>query len=366
MWNFFVIFFRILLNLIFDLWVADGIFCLTNRDKPGHRMNSHCSSTTKTLTQSTLYAPDNYRDYLDYGMAGQSASMKKTVSFNQWNGNGVTPVNGVGGDGDSPQSSTTGSVTNGTAGGHKSKPVGKKEKDVTSWCTRPVHLAIAFPAHTTVIHPPRPSAGSPSGGPRLAGKGTNGYMCSAPDTNGMDAVTSPLTSSVTSPLSGFNDQTMMLTNRPTSAPAVSDRMAGVAPITPPTNNGFLSPASPPVGHSLTDMLSSGIKGHRTASASFHDKVTTNDLYMETLASEYFPLTFGLSKPAELEVRQQPQIYNHPIWKHSCTVSSWRQPRRAKSPGRKRPGSAHSSSSSNSKSSIDKAYLMAVEAPAHGK
>ena len=321
------------------------MFSLADREKPGQRMNA----SSKQLTQSTPYTPDNYRDFVDYGMAGQGANMKKSVSFNQrngnGNGNGMMPVNGIEDSVESPQSSTTGSVSNGMPGGHKRK------KDAASWYTRPVHLDIAFPSHSAVILT-RPSAVSPPGGARL-GKATNGCAYSPPDTNGMDAVTSPLSGSLASPLTAFADHTMA--GRPTSAPAVSD------PVSPPTNNGFLSPT----GHSVAAMLS-GIKGHRTASTSDHDKVTTSDLYMDALASEYFPLTFGLSKSTDLEGRQQPQTYNHHTWKHSSMVSSWRQPRRTKSPGRRRPGSAHSSSSSNSKSSIDRAHLMAVEAPAHGK
>ena len=296
--------------------------------------------------------------------------MKKSVSFNQRNG-AAAPVNGA--EDTSPQSSTAGSISNGTTGGHKSKPVAKK--DAASWYTRPVHLDIAFPSHSSVVVP-RPSAASPSGGPRLASKATNGCAFSPLDANGMDAAMSPRSGpgnsslssgAANSPSTGFNGQTMSLVTRPTGAPMVSDRTAGATTTASqtitPTNNGFTSP----IGHSLTDMFSAGIKGHhRTASASFNDRLAVSDFYMEALASEYFPLTFGLPKPVELEVRQQPQIFNHQTSRHSSLASSWRQPRRTKSPGRRRPGSAHSSSSSNSKSSIDKAYLMAVEAPAHGR
>ena len=364
----FVILFRgtahCLLNYLVIFRLLTSLFCFTGREKPGHRKNSQCSSTAKQLTQATHYAPENYRDYLDYGM--QSGSMKKSVSFNQRNG-AAAALNGA--EDTSPRSSTAGSISNGTTGGHKSK------KDAASWYTRPVHLDIAFPSHSSVVVP-RPSAVSPSGGPRLASKATNGSAFSPLDANGMDAAMSPRSGpgnsslsscAATSPSTGYNGQTMSLMARPTSAPMVNDRMAGAtttgSQTVIPTNNGFMSP----IGHSLTDMFAAGIKGHhRTASASFNDRLAVSDFYMEALASEYFPVTFGLPKPVELEVRQQPHIFNHATSRHSTLASSWRQPRRTKSPGRRRPGSAHSSSSSNSKSSIDKAYLMAVEAPAHGK
>lgn len=81
-----------------------------------------------------------------------------------------------------------------------------------------------------------------------------------------------------------------------------------------------------------------------------------------LAQQYFPVTFGATV-------HQPTDSKDPLLHVQPTLTLSKKTSRSSSAGHRRhhrPGSGHSSSSSNSKSSIDRIYLMASDAQGNGR
>ena len=133
-----------------------------------------------------------------------------------------------------------------------------------------------------------------------------------------------------------------------------------------------SPLSQPVGASvgdITEKADSAVSDNTYYSPP--DRTSTNAFPVtpeNEFARDFFPVTLGAAytmqsvdpsscKPSSPPAKGLPRP----------SAAPWKPHRRTKSPSRKnRPGSAHSSSSSNSRSSLDKMYLMATEAPSIGK